>query len=196
MAVARKAKDANVQLQFYEQSNIITCFETIKEPLLSELHHQQPDLTFKARDLSILIGYLQQFQQDFLGLNNRANNAPLRIPAKLFKFDQERPLTIDSPVYHILRAAYTYRIVHNWRKFDFGPSKKNKNADLIRSIRDELYQASLINLPTIGFDDSVPSSARKTITSLAKKIHCMLLFFLLLFKVLIRSPVIYVVKLK
>ncbi|KAI7849914.1 hypothetical protein BDC45DRAFT_573424 [Circinella umbellata] len=172
MALARKAKDANVQLQFYEQINIITSFESIKEPLLSELQHQQPDLTFEARDLSILIGHLQQFQQDFLGINNiRPNNAPLRIPAKLFKVEPNQPLTIDSPVYHILRATYTYRIAHDWRKFDFGPSKKSKNVDLIRSIRDELFQINLINLPIIGLDNSVPNSARKTITNLAKKIH-------------------------
>ena len=174
MAVARKAKDANVQLQFYEQINIIKSFESIKEPLLSELHHQQPDLTFEARDLSIFIGHLQQFQQDFLGINSiRPHNAPLRIPAKLFKVEPNQTLTVDSPIYHILRAAYTYRIAHNWRKFDFGPSKKSKNVDLIRSIRDELYQINLINLPAIGLDDSMPNSARKTIMNLTKKIHCM-----------------------
>ncbi|KAI9493464.1 hypothetical protein BDB00DRAFT_823167 [Zychaea mexicana] len=176
MEVARKAKGASVQLQFYEQFNTIACFEPICDPLLSELHDQQADLSLQARDLSLLIGQLQQYQQDHLGVHStRPNNAPLRIPAKLFKFDENQALTTDSPVYFILRAAYTYRIKHNWRKFDFGPSKKSKNADLIKGIREELQQAGLIISATIGLSDTVPDSARKTIKSLAKKIHLQVL---------------------
>lgn len=165
----RNPKGAALGASHYESSEIVGCFQDLVKPLSTDF--KQRDITFTARDLSLLFGQLQQFQQECLGAFNRPANAPLRIPAKLFKMRKNDQLTKDSPVYTILRAAYQFRLNHSWKKWDFGnPAKKQRNADLIQAIRTNLIKKGLITIPKIAIMDPVTETTRKTIISLIKKI--------------------------
>lgn len=171
MAVARNPKGATIDLGYYESPSVIASFDNIKASLLRELRPQQPQIQLEARDLSLLIAQIQQFQIDNLGIHNRPNQCPLRIPAKLFKL--EEPLDEKSPVYKILLAAYTYRISHGWHKFEFNPAKRTKYMDMVRFIREFLINEKVIQQPRIAFARSLGETERKTLTSMAKKLQSM-----------------------
>ncbi|KAF7730851.1 hypothetical protein EC973_001369 [Apophysomyces ossiformis] len=165
-------KGTGLDPSYYELPETIACFESIRGPLLAELQPQQRDISFDARDLSVLTGQLQQFQADFLGIHNRPANAPLRIPAKLFKLHEKRRLSKESPLYTILLAAFTYRISNSWRKWDFtNPSKKSKNSELIQFIRSFLIRTKIIIPPRIAFADSMSEATKKALVPLARKIE-------------------------
>ncbi|CAO3622175.1 unnamed protein product [Cunninghamella echinulata] len=155
------------------KKNIISYFENLCEPLLTELQLQNgSDFQFDTRDLSIFIGQLQQFQQEYLGIFNRpTNNPPLRIPSRLFKTNHPAtmmnntannnknkrkpsytsPLSYKQhPLYIILLAAYIFRIKHNWKKWELNnPSKKMKNMELVQYIRTYLIKQKFIIPPKI-----------------------------------------------
>ena len=167
----RNPKGAALGQSHFESTDIVECFNDIVKPLTQELSKQQRDISFTARDLSLLIGQLQQFQQECLGAFNRPNNAPVRIPAKLFKVSKKTPLKKDSAIYTILQSAYTFRIRHNWKKWDFSnTSKKQKNADLVQAIRTALIKKKFINLPKIAIMEPVTDAHRKTVIAMIKKL--------------------------
>jgi hypothetical protein len=174
----RNPKGAALGQSHFESAEVVDCFNDLIKPLTQELKPLQRDITFTARDLSLLIGQLQQFQQECLGAFNRPNNAPIRIPAKLFKVNTKQPLTKDSAIYTILLSAYTFRLRHGWKKWDFSnPNKKQKNADLVQFVRNRLVKANIITLPKIAIMDPVSDAHRKTVTSLVKKIGGMFFLF-------------------
>lgn len=165
----RNPKGAALGQSHYESSEIVDCFEGLIKPLTIDL--KQREATFTARDLSLFVGQLQQFQQECLGAFNKPPNAPVRIPAKLFKVNPKRQLTKDSAIYTMLKSAYRFRINHGWKKWDFSnPAKKQKNADLVQAIRNQLIKKRYIMVPKIAIMEPVPDTTRKTITSLVKKI--------------------------
>jgi hypothetical protein len=167
----RNPKGAALGQSHFESTEVVDCFNDLIKPLTQELKSLQRDITFTARDLSLLIGQLQQFQQECLGAFNRPSNAPIRIPAKLFKVNTKKPLAKDSAIYTILLGAYTFRLRHGWKKWDFSnASKKQKNADLVQSIRNKLIKSNIISLPKIAIIDPVSDAHRKTVASLVKKI--------------------------
>lgn len=167
----RNPKGAALGQSHFESAEVVDCFNDIIEPLTLELKPLQRDIAFTARDLSLLIGQLQQFQQECLGAFNRPNNAPIRIPAKLFKVNLKKPLTKDCAIYTILLSAYKFYLRHGWKKWDFSnPSKKQKNADLVQYIRNKLIKSNIISLPKIAIMDPVSDGHRKTVASLVKKI--------------------------
>lgn len=193
----RNPRGAVLDQKYYESKDIISYFDNLCEPLLAELRLQKngSDLQFDARDLSIFIGQLQQFQQENLGIFSKpTSNLPLRIPARLFKMNHPSavnntsgsgskknkkkpsyttPLSFKQhPLYIILLAAYIFRIKHNWKKWELNnPSKKLKNFELIQFIRTYLIKQKFIIPPKILLDKSVPNNAKKTIQSLVKKIN-------------------------
>lgn len=165
----RNPKGAALGQSHYESSEIVDCFEGLIKPLTIDL--KQREATFTARDLSLFVGQLQQFQQECLGAFNKPPNAPVRIPAKLFKVNPKRQLTKDSAIYTMLKSAYRFRNIHGWKKWDFSnPAKKQKNADLVQAIRNQLIKKRYIMVPKIAIMEPVPDTTRKTITSLVKKI--------------------------
>ncbi|KAI8985482.1 hypothetical protein BDB01DRAFT_89854 [Pilobolus umbonatus] len=166
----RNPKGAALDSSHYESQDIVDCFQPLIEPLTHALQPYQKDIYLTARDLSSLIGQIQQFQQDCLGAFNRPPQAPVRIPAKLFKVN--KPNLLNSAIYTILFAAYHYRISHGWKKWDWtNPAKKQKNADLIRAIRQQLIQQNWIVVPKIALHESIPESAIGTVMSYVQQIE-------------------------
>ncbi|CEP16501.1 hypothetical protein [Parasitella parasitica] len=167
----RNPKGAALEQSYFESADVVKCFNDIVKPLSQELSKQQRDITFTARDLSLLIGQLQQFQQECLGAFNRPNNAPVRIPAKLFKVVKNTPLKKNSAVYTILLSAYKFRIRYNWKKWDFSnPLKRQKNADLVKDIRKTLIHKKLINLPKIAIMEPATDDYRKTVSAMIRRL--------------------------
>jgi SWI/SNF related-matrix-associated actin-dependent regulator of chromatin subfamily C len=165
----RNPKGAALGASHYESSEIVDCFQDLVKPLSTDF--KQRDISFNARDLSLLVGQLQQFQQECLGAFNRPATAPIRIPAKFFRVKSSEPLTKESAVYTILRSAYQFRLNHSWKKWDFGnPAKKQRNADLIQAIRTNLIKKGFITIPKISIMDPVTETTRKSIISLIKKV--------------------------
>ncbi len=163
----RNPKGAALGASHYESSEIVNCFQDIIEPLTVDL--KQRDTSFTARDLSLFVGQLQQFQQECLGAFNRPPNPPIRIPAKLFKVSPKIPLTTETPIYTMLKTAYRHRLNHGWKKWDFGnPLKKQRNADLVQAIRVHLVKKQYITIPRIAISDTV--SDIKAVYSLIKGI--------------------------
>lgn len=173
MTTARHGKGAPIDHTYYSSQAVLRCFESICEPLESELHKHSPGFHVDSKELATLIAQLQQFQQDYLGLDcpDPPSPCPLRIPAKLFKIIPNQPLTKNSPLYSICLAASTFRIINNKDHWDFAPSLKNKNAEMIQFIRDFLQRATIMPLPRIGFADNMPDNARKTLTTVARKLQ-------------------------
>lgn len=163
----RNPRGAALGASFYESPEIVDCFQDIIEPLTVDL--KQRDTSFTARDLSLFVGQLQQFQQECLGAFNRPPNPPLRIPAKLFKVTPKVSLTIDTPIYTMLKTAYRHRLNHGWKKWDFGnPLKKQRNADLVQAIRVHLIKKQYITIPKIAISEQV--SDIKEVYALVKSI--------------------------
>ncbi|KAI8358401.1 hypothetical protein BD560DRAFT_405946 [Blakeslea trispora] len=166
----RNPKGAALSQSHFESPEVVDCFLDLVDPLVDELGSVPRDIVLTARDLSLLIGQLQQFQQDCLGAFNRPTHAPVRIPAKLLKVSGKQKLTTASPIYQILLSAYSFRLKHGWKKWDFtNPTKKQKNADLVQFIRTVLIKCNLIHVPKIAVADSVDDTVKKTVMSLAKK---------------------------
>ncbi|RCH86657.1 hypothetical protein CU098_002027, partial [Rhizopus stolonifer] len=167
----RNPKGAALSQSHYESPDVVACFEKIVSPLLAELQSLQGDVAFTARELSLLTGQLQQFQQDCLGAFNRPTNAPIRIPAKLLKVQNKQVITPDSAIYTVLLGAYSFRLRQGWKRWEFtNPSKKQKNADLIQSIRNLLIKRRFIHVPKIAMVESVDDNCKKAVLSMVKKI--------------------------
>lgn len=169
--MSRNPKGAALGQSHFESQEVVDRFEDIVQPLNQELSFQQRDVSYSARDLSLLVGQLQQFQQECLGAFNRPNSYSVRIPAKLLKVNSKSPLKKESPIYTILLGAYSYMLKHGWKKWDFSnPAKKQKNAELINSIRNLLIKKRIISVPKIAVMEPYDENHHKTVLSLIKKI--------------------------
>ncbi|CAO3647006.1 unnamed protein product [Cunninghamella blakesleeana] len=183
----RNPRGAVLDQKYYESKEIISYFENLCEPLLTELQLQKNGSNFNLM-------HLLQFQQENLGIFSKpTSNTPLRIPARLFKTNHPSTLNNTSggskknkrkpsyttplsfkqhPLYIILLAAYNFRIKHNWKKWELSnPSKKLKNLELVQFIRTYLIKQKFIIPPKILLDKSVPNNAKKTIQSYIKKVN-------------------------
>lgn len=166
-----KRKSGNIDIKDFETPQIIARFDAIRDTLLAELGSAQSDLSFTSKDLALLTGSLQQFQQDALGRNAprpATGRHPIRIPSKLFKTSD---LTRDSPLYHILQSAYQYRSMNGWRKFDLTtPSKREKNIEMISFIRDSLNDLKMLRNPVVYFEKNVDQQTQGTVAPLLQQL--------------------------
>ncbi|ORY05603.1 hypothetical protein K493DRAFT_333431 [Basidiobolus meristosporus CBS 931.73] len=161
-------KSGGIDFTYYEDENTLAYFEPIVVPLLNELRTTNPglELDLSADELAHLTAKIQQFQEDALGEKaTRQPSYPMRIPAKLFKCVN---LTPKSALFHILKAAYQYRLVHGWKDWGFeNQPKREKLIGLIVYLRDVLTRLGLLRSPRILFSDSIDSNKREELFELA-----------------------------
>lgn len=181
---SRNPKGTVLDQRHYESSDVISQFEPICDQLMADLRSHNADITLSGQDLSVFLWQLQRFQQDHLGvLGNHANGTvPLRIPAKLFKLGShpvydtahnkkkkskktKKHLDKTHPIYTILLSAYSFRSDRHW---DF--ADKEATMQLIQHIRTTLLDHGFITPPRIEFGPSVPSSAKKSLTPLVRRL--------------------------
>ncbi|KAK9727354.1 SWI/SNF and RSC complex subunit Ssr2 [Basidiobolus ranarum] len=161
-------KSGGIDFTYYEDVTTLAYFEPIVIPLLNELRTTNPglELDLSAHELAHLTAKLQQFQEDALGKKvQRQPSYPMRIPAKLFKCAN---LTPKSALFHILKAAYQYRLVHGWKDWGFeNQQKREKLISLIVYLRDVLTRLGLLRSPRILFSDSIDTNVRDELFELA-----------------------------
>lgn len=179
-----RRKTGGVDLRYFEHSSTYSRFDPIKDYLLAGLSASQHDLTFTSRDLSMFTAQLQQFQEDALGLPAQRSpvatlqNHPPRIPSKLFKLDGDTLLTTESPLYKILFAAYQFRIMNTWKRWDFTtPTKRDKNVEMVAYIRDHLVEKGVIRNPKIAFAEDVEDKIKQELSAIAEKLGGMCVGF-------------------
>ncbi|KAI8140765.1 hypothetical protein BJV82DRAFT_542193 [Fennellomyces sp. T-0311] len=158
-------QEPKIDFNFYEQPSTISYFDAIVDSLRSDLESEGADTTFTAPELAHFTARFQQFQQDALGpsaaeqARKTGTRFPLRIPASFFRVDT---LTQSSPLYAILKAAYSFQSdkdISDWQ-FD-APEEKDIYLELAQHILQSLEQSHLYKRPVVAFDPSVDSS-RKT----------------------------------
>jgi hypothetical protein len=172
MAPKENLKNGGIDLTFYEHEATIASFDSIRAKLIQDLG--TPDLTITSAEMSLFTGCLQQFQEDALGVHaQRPTNAPLRLPAKLFKVDSSGKLSPSHPLYHILLAAYSFMVEQGWNNdYDFiATAKRPKVIEMISHITATLLRKTIIRKPRIAFAPSVDDQTRKAMTKLARSTH-------------------------
>ncbi|CAG8529906.1 17930_t:CDS:2, partial [Racocetra fulgida] len=146
--MAQRRRQLIIDLNNYELPATITRLDTVREKLIRELSQQYPDLSnVTSKELSLFLGHFQKFQEDALGrLAPRFDKSPPKIPAKLFKL--EPPPGHNSPIYHIIRAAYKFRGQKKWKRWDW-------------EIRNHLESKGLIKKPMILLGESVAGGTHR-----------------------------------
>ncbi|CAG8495686.1 7288_t:CDS:2 [Ambispora gerdemannii] len=87
--------------------------------------------------------------------NQTSSSIQLRhAPPKIdMAFYEQPPPTTNSPVYHIIVAAYNFRGVKKLRNWDW--TRIEAMVEMVRSVRNELIKKGIIKNPVILFGDSV-----------------------------------------
>ncbi|KAF9161021.1 hypothetical protein DFQ26_004940 [Actinomortierella ambigua] len=171
--MAARRKSGGADIKHYESQDIIDHFEHVREPLAQDLKksHPEADVSFTAKDLSLFVYALQQFQEDVLGATGAhilASGAPARIPAKLFRHDV---LSTTSPIYKILKSAYEFRHTQGWRDWDLlNPAKRTLYIELVSHIRNDLVSQGTIKNPTVALVDAIESEERERLTTSVKRL--------------------------
>ncbi|KAG0238211.1 hypothetical protein BGW42_006491 [Actinomortierella wolfii] len=171
--MAARRKSGGADIKHYESQDIIEQFEHIREPLAQELKRSHPDAdaSFTAKDLSLFVYALQQFQEDVLGATSAhilASTAPARIPAKLFRHDA---LSTTSPIYKILKSAYEFRHTQGWRDWDLlNPTKRTLYIELVSHIRNDLVSQGIIKNPAVALVDAIEGDERERLSASVKRL--------------------------
>ncbi|KAL0081446.1 SWIRM domain-containing protein [Phycomyces blakesleeanus] len=157
-----------IDFNFYEQPSTISYFDAIIDHLRSDLAAEGADTALSAPELAFFTARFQHFQQDTLGVEaaEAAHKAgqPIepRLPAHFFNVEQ---LSVSSPLYTILLAAYSFqwdREMDDWQ-LD-APEGRPMYLKLTAYIRERLVAAGFYKLPCIGFAEDVLLNKRKEFT--------------------------------
>src|ERR1044072_1979988 len=155
--MAQRNRLPQFDLHYYEFPTTVLLFDSIRQPLVHELiaknYNDFSGLT--SKELSQFIGQFQKFQEEALGRNAPRTNTPhpTKIPAKLFKLDPAP--TTKSPIFHVLRAAYEFRALKKWRRWDWNHDHVKEMIEMISHIRDCLVDEGIIKNPIIKLVESV-----------------------------------------
>ncbi|KAI8372702.1 SWIRM domain-containing protein [Radiomyces spectabilis] len=171
MSVPQPAK---IDYDFYEKPSTIACFDAIINELRHDLDAEGASVTFTTADLVYFTARIQQFQQDHLGFTAtqlaRKNGWPIqpRIPVRFFDVDH---LSQQSPLYTVLKAAYSFRSDHNISDWQFDSlQEKDVYLDLISYIKQRLAEENVYRPPCIAFDKTVSDREKKDLTNMIKSL--------------------------
>lgn len=165
--------EPKIDFNFYEQPSTISYFDAIYSQLQTDLASEGADTTFTAPSLAHFTARFQQFQQDALGKaaaaaarQDNTSALPARIPSRFFRVES---LSSTSPLYTILKAAYSFQSdkdISDWQ-FDV-PEEKDLYLELVRYIKDRLVQAGQYRVPVICFDAGVDAKKKEELEPLVK----------------------------
>ncbi|KAI9499391.1 hypothetical protein BDB00DRAFT_949251 [Zychaea mexicana] len=167
-------QEPKIDFNFYEQPSTISYFDPIVDTLRSDLESEGADTTFTAPGLAHFVAKFQQFQQDALGpsiaetarKNDTTTNFPSRIPVSFFRVNSN--LTKTSPLYTVLKAAYSFQSdkdISDWQ-FD-APEEKDVYLELVQHIKRSLESSNLYTNPVVAFDQTIDADTK---SDLEKKI--------------------------
>ncbi|CAG8462018.1 4040_t:CDS:2 [Scutellospora calospora] len=158
--MSQRRRQLIIDLNYYELPATITRLDTIRERLIRDLSQQYPDLSsVTSKELSLFLGHFQKFQEDVLGRQApRFDKIPPKIPGKLFKF--EPPPGLNTPIYHIIRAAYKFRGQKKWKRWEW-ELNRNDLIEMVKQIRNHLESKGFIKKPMILLRESVGGTHRQ-----------------------------------
>ncbi|KAI8880496.1 hypothetical protein K501DRAFT_335384 [Backusella circina FSU 941] len=169
-------KKPRVDIEYYEQPKVIAYFENIVNTLRIQLDKANVETSFiSAPDLAYFIAHFQKFQLDHLGFDAadkaRRHSQPIRpgLPTPLFQVNKK--LNTKSPLYHILKAAYTFKSnqgIQDWR-FD-NPEDTQTYLDMVEEIKTELNDAGFCAIPRIGLDENMDEHKKTKLKGLVDKL--------------------------
>ncbi|CAG8458114.1 12414_t:CDS:2 [Ambispora leptoticha] len=113
----------------------------------TQLRHAPPKIDMAFYERSSTFALFEPLKQNLI------NELSTKYPevAALFKLDP--PPTTNSPVYHIIVAAYNFRGAKKLRNWDW--TRIETMIEMVRSVRIELIEKGIIKNPVILFGDSV-----------------------------------------
>lgn len=176
------APDATI----YQDATVIRRFEPLVEPIQSNLAGARVTInsakdTLDAASLSQLTYSLQLFQHRNLG-EAQGSSAPLpRIPAHYFLFaprlsNVDEPLTINSPVYHVLKGAVEFLASKgrsSWEGIDSEEqSEVSFFVDLIAHIRSTLKKDGIMKPFKIAAGQDLTGAEAQSCKAIAEKLDC------------------------
>jgi len=161
-------KTGGADFSYYASPTVINQFEPVRAELVKVLSQElgSSDLPSSAKELATFTASLQQFQEDILGINSASQASFARLPAKLFK-----DISIQSPLFNILKAAYQYRQLNNWRKWDLtSPSRRDRYLDMLKFIYSDLESNHIYTSPKIYLSSSLPSATVHSLKDMVAKL--------------------------
>jgi hypothetical protein len=173
--MAQRNRLPQFDLNYYERPTTVSLFDSICQPLVHELitknYNDPSDLT--SKELSQFIGQFQKFQEEALGRNvpRTSTSHPTKIPGKLFKLDLA--LTTKSPVFHILRAAYGFRALKQWKRWDWNNVKEM--VEMLIHVRNYLVDEGIVKNPIIKLGESIERIRRQELIEQVNLLGGMLL---------------------
>ncbi|CAG8477002.1 4416_t:CDS:2 [Acaulospora morrowiae] len=140
----KKPRRLVIDIQFYEQPEIASKLEPIREKLSREIFQRHAELSnVTSKELALFLGHFQKVQEEALGrFANRTDSPPPKIPAKLFKLDPAP--AIGSAIYHIIRTAYSFRGSKKWRRWDWENMSRKDLLEMVTQIRNALEAKGLV----------------------------------------------------
>ncbi|KAI9285071.1 hypothetical protein BC943DRAFT_306538 [Umbelopsis sp. AD052] len=153
---------SRVDFTFYEQPSTIHSFESLCEPLRTALDSEGADTSFTAPELAYFIAHFQQFQNNVLSPSDafsaRKNGSSIspRLPSSFFSLEH---LNAESPLYHILFAAYQFRSENDIADWQFNASEeRGTNIDMLKYVIRQLKDLGLLKKKKIAFASNVPAA--------------------------------------
>ncbi|KAG2203759.1 hypothetical protein INT47_012692 [Mucor saturninus] len=159
-------KIPTVDLEFYEQPKTIGYFEGIINSLRIDLDKEGADTSFTSPDLSYFTAHCQKFQLDHLGkeaaekAKRHRKTVAAGIPFVLFSVHH---LSVQSSLYHILKAAYKFKSDHRIKDWRFEAEEEIQlYLQMIHVIKQALFDAGFEScLPHIAFHPSIDDHRKK-----------------------------------
>jgi hypothetical protein len=168
---------SRVDFTFYEQPSTIHSFESLCEPLRTALDNEGADTSFTAPELAYFIAHFQQFQNMVLSSSeastmreNGSTVAP-RLPTSVFSLDNLSP---DSPLYHILFAAYQFRSMNDIADWQFNAAEERAtNLNMLNYVINQLNEQGVMKRKRIAFASNVPEADKAGLQKLINEMNGM-----------------------
>lgn len=160
-------KDGGPNVKFFEASETLLQFDTIKSWLQKNCKKYIQTDPPTSKSLSALVVQLIQFQEDNFGKN--VSKPPLtRLPMRCFM--DFKP---GGALCHILATVYKYKSEQGWRRFDFqvskSPSRMDRNVEMFMSVEKALIQAKCLSLPCVYVRSEVDKSIAVKVKDIIKR---------------------------
>lgn len=153
---------SRVDFTFYEQPSTIHSFESLCEPLRIALDNEGADTSFTAPELAYFIAHFQQFQNNVLSASDadsaRSSGTSIspRLPSSFFSLDQ---LNAESPLYHVLFAAYQFRSENDIADWQFNAvEERGTNMSMLNYVIQQLKELGVLKRKKIAFASNVPEA--------------------------------------
>jgi len=163
MAISAR-KDGGPNTKYYESSDTLTQFETVKSWLLKNCRKHVAADPPTAKSLSQLTVQLLQFMEDTCG-SKAAQPPQVRLPNKCFlDFKAGGGLCV------IFNTLYKYKSEHSWRRFDFqSPSRKDANLELLKGVSAALVAAGCWSVPKVAIHGSVDPDMKRGLADIVTR---------------------------